>query len=140
MKGDYKFTDEFPISNGFNANAVFFTLTYENSLAIAYHKAFKKVAPLLWLRAGSEGNLIDQIPEKGWDVADTYAIVENLDRASEFVDAVSEHEQVRIAYIVTDDDRRFQMISQSLPSSVETVRLYQSYLLNFQLNNGRGVA
>ena len=81
-----------------------------------------------------------RIPDKGWDVANSYAILEDLDRASEFVDAISVHEQIKIAYIVTDDDRRFQMICQSLPSSVEPVRLYQSYLLNFQLNNGRGVA
>ena len=140
IKGDYKFTDEFPMAEGFEANAAFFTLTYENSLSVAYNKAFEKVAPLLWLRAGAEGRIIGQIPDKGWDVADVYAILEDLDRAYDFTDAVSENERIKIAYIVTDDDRRFQMICRSLPSWVEPVRLYQSYLLNFQLNNGRGVA
>lgn len=140
VKGYYKYTDEFPMNDGFEANAAFFTLTYENSLTVAYHKTFKQVAPLLWLRAGSIGRMITQIPEKGWDVAVTYAIIEDLDRASEFTAAVAENERIKIAYIVTDDDRRFQMICRSLPSSVEPVRLYQSYLLNFQLNNGRGVA
>ena len=140
ITGDYRFNEEFSMSEGFAENAIFFTLTYENSLAVAYHKSFPKVAALLWLRAGSEGRVIEEIPAKGWDATDTYAILENLDRASDFIEAVSEHKRVRVAYVVTDDDRRFQMIAQSLPSSVEPVRLYQSYLLNFQLNNGRGVA
>ncbi len=29
IKGDYKFTDEFPMADGFQENAEFFTLTYE---------------------------------------------------------------------------------------------------------------
>ena len=29
IKGDYKFTDEFPMADGFEENAAFFTLTYE---------------------------------------------------------------------------------------------------------------
>ncbi|MDR1427766.1 MAG: site-specific DNA-methyltransferase, partial [Bifidobacteriaceae bacterium] len=34
VKGDYKFTDEFPMAEGFDENAEFFTLTYENPVAV----------------------------------------------------------------------------------------------------------
>ena len=44
---------------------------------------------------------------------------------------------LRIAYIVTDDDRRFQAVARSLPDSVEPVRLYESYLSNFRFSMGR---
>jgi adenine-specific DNA-methyltransferase len=37
---------------------------------------------------------------------------------------------------VTNDDRRFQAVARSLPDSVEPVRLYESYLSNFQFANG----
>ena len=33
IKGDYKFTDEFPMADGFEENAEFFTLTYETPVA-----------------------------------------------------------------------------------------------------------
>ena len=53
IKGDYKFTDEFPMAEGFEENAEFFTLTYETPVAVNYQTAFARIAPLLWLRAGS---------------------------------------------------------------------------------------
>jgi adenine-specific DNA-methyltransferase len=53
--GDYKFTDEFPMAEGFKENAEFFTLTYETPVAIGHNRAFARIAPLLWMRAGSKG-------------------------------------------------------------------------------------
>ena len=53
--GDYKFTDEFPMAEGFEENAEFFTLTYETPVAVDHGKAFAKIAPLLWMRAGESG-------------------------------------------------------------------------------------
>ena len=44
---------------------------------------------------------------------------------------------IRIAFIVTDDDRRFQSVARSLPDGVEPVRLYESYLTNFRFSVGR---
>ena len=41
-----------------------------------------------------------------------------------------------MAYIVTDDERRFQAITRHLPAHVEPVRLYESYLTNFSFANG----
>jgi hypothetical protein len=46
-------------------------------------------------------------------------------------------QRIRIAYIVTDDDRRFQSVAQRLPGAVEPVRLYESYLSNFRFLVGR---
>jgi len=90
------------------------------------------VAPLLWLRAGAEGRRIDAVPDGGWDVADTYAILFDLDRAGDFAVAVEKTEGLRVAYVVTDDDRRFQAVARQLPAAVEVVRLYESYLSNFR--------
>lgn len=136
IKGDYKFTDEFPMADGFEENAEFFTLTYETPLSVSHNLAFSRVAPLLWLRAGARGSRIDKLPADGWAVADTYALLNNVDAATPFIKALGKVAGIRIAYIVTDDDRRFQAIAKRLPDGVEPVRLYESYLTNFSFTNG----
>jgi adenine-specific DNA-methyltransferase len=136
IEGDYKFTDNFPIAEGFQENAEFFTLSYESPLAVSYNMAFARIAPLLWLRAGSRGRCIEKLPTKGWEVADAYALLLELDRAPAFLSAVRKISELRIAYIVTDDERRFQAIARRLPSKVAPVRLYESYLTNFSFAVG----
>ena len=136
IEGDYKFTDEFPMAEGFKENAEFFTLTYESPVAVNYNLAFFRIAPLLWLRAGSRGKRIDKLPMNGWALAETYGLLTELDKATPFVRAIGESEEVRVAYIVTDDDRRFQAIARRLRDGVEPVRLYESYLSNFSFANG----
>jgi adenine-specific DNA-methyltransferase len=136
IKGDYKFTDEFPMADGFTENATFFTLTYEAPLAVRYQTAFAHIAPLLWLRAGSRGRCIEKLPADGWDVAEAYGLLIDLDFATDFLKAVRKAKDLRIAYIVTDDERRFQTLARRLPDGVAAVRLYESYLSNFGFANG----
>jgi adenine-specific DNA-methyltransferase len=136
INGDYRFTDEFPMASGFAQNAEFFTLTYETPVAVNYQTAFARVAPLLWLRAGSEGTRIDKLPKDGWAVADTYGLLVELDAATDFLRAARKANDLRIAYIVTDDERRYQALARRLPDGVEAIRLYESYLTNFAFANG----
>jgi len=136
IKGDYKFTDEFPMADGFDENAEFFTLTYETPVGVSYQTAFSRIAPLLWLRAGSVGRRIDKLPAAGWDVADSYGLLFELDNATDFLKSTRKVTALRVAYIVTDDDRRFQALARRLPGEVEAVRLYESYLTNFAFANG----
>jgi adenine-specific DNA-methyltransferase len=136
IEGSYKFTDEFPMADGFEENAEFFTLTYETPVAVSYQTAFARIAPLLWLRAGSVGRRIEKVPTSGWDLVDTYGLLVNLDNAKGFLKATRKAEDLRIAYIVTDDERRFQALARRLPEGVEAIRLYESYLTNFAFANG----
>ena len=136
IEGDYKFIDEFPITEGFEANVEFFTMTYEAPRPVAHNRAFEAVAPLLWLRAGSHGRRIAKASHD-FDVADTYAVLFDLDASQDFLAAIATAESVRIAFIVTDDDRAFQMVCSELRARVEAIRLYESYLTNFTINTGR---
>jgi adenine-specific DNA-methyltransferase len=136
IKGDYKFIDEFPMAKGFEENAEFFTLTYETPVAVSYQTAFARIAPLLWLRAGSAGRRIDKLDPAGWEVADSYGLLVELDKAIDFLKAARKAKALRIAYIVTDDERRFQALARRLPEGVEAIRLYESYLTNFAFANG----
>lgn len=134
IDGDYKFTDEFPMSEGFHENAAFFTLTYEGSLAIRHDREFGKIAPMLWLRAGSQGRIIEDLSEDGWEVADSYGVLKNMDKMGDFVERVAATEGVATVFIVTDSDAAFQMTCRDLPARVTPVRLYESYLHNFTIN------
>ena len=136
IDGDYKFNDEFPMAEGFEENVEFFTMTYEAPRPVAHNRAFEAIAPLLWFRAGSQGRRIEKA-RHDFDIADTYAVLFDLDASHDFLGAVAEAESVRIAFIVTDDDRGFQMVCVELPRRVEAVRLYESYLTNFTINTGR---
>lgn len=137
IKGDYKFGDDFPIAEGLEANVEFFKLTYEAPLRVASNREFAKIAPLLWLRAGSRGRRIEDI-SNGWDVADTYGVLADLDHTEDFLKAVVANDDVRIAYVVTDEDRLFESVAQELPDHVQPVRMYDAYLRNFEIESGRG--
>lgn len=136
LKGDYKFTDEFPMSDGFEENVEFFTLTYESAMRVSSHREFTKIAPFLWLRAGSRGRRIDDV-STGWDVADAYGVIANLDLSGAFIKAVEAQQGLTHAFIVTDEDRLFEAMVRQLPEHVEPVRLYSSYLRNFEIEAGR---
>jgi adenine-specific DNA-methyltransferase len=135
IKGNYKFVDEFPMADGLAENAEFFDLTYEDPERVRHGLEFEAIAPLLWLRAGGEGTRIDS-SDRPFAVADTYAILFNLDAAARYVSAVRVKPALRIAYVVTDDETQFQVVARQLPHSVESVRLYAAYLDNFRIQAG----
>ena len=137
INGEYKFTDEFPMAVGFEENVEFFTLTYETPVAVSHNRSFARIAPLLWMRAGSVGRRINKEPTDGWEVADTYGLLTDLDQAAPFCTTIAAKDSIVIAYIVTDDERRFQSITRELPDGVEPVRLYESYITNFRFAMGR---
>jgi adenine-specific DNA-methyltransferase len=74
----------------------------------------------------------------GWDVAETYGVLTDLDKTEDFLKAIAAEETVALAYIVTDEERLFESIAQELPDRVEPVRLYEAYLRNFEIESGRG--
>ena len=91
---------------------------------------------MLWLRAGSRGQMLTDLGEHGWAISETYGVLEDLDNASGFLQAVSAEGRLTTAFIVTDDESAFQMVCRNLPDGVEPVRLYESYLTNFEINAG----
>ncbi len=133
IEGDYKFVDEFPMSDGLEENVEFFTLSYLNPQLIELDLAFQAIAPLLWMRAGSEGRRINARTE-GFDVADTYAVLFSVDASGPFLRAIDQSLDVRVVFIVTDDEPQFQAIAAQLPEGTEAVRLYESYLRTFEIN------
>jgi len=135
IKGDYKFTDEFPMADGFEENAVFFDLTYQDEMMVELDQAFEEIAPLLWMRAGSEGRIIKD-RKRDFDISERYAVLFNYAYASKFLDVIQDKEGLRVVYVVTDQDSRFQDVVRALPKGIEPVRLYESYLRSFRFSHG----
>ena len=116
------------MSQGFGENAEFFELTYESKLDIVLGAGFRAISPLLWMRAGSRGRRIEKDAQAGFDVADTYGVLFDMDATKGFLQKIENTTSVRIAFVLTDDVRGFQAVCSRLPSRVEPVRLFDPYL------------
>lgn len=130
IKGDYKFTDEFSMADGFNENAVFFDLTYQNPVVVDLDGAYEEVAPLLWMRAGCKGPIIESRGDGTYEIAETYGILFDYAFAQEYIAALEARPEVQTVYVVTDDEGRYQSINQALKGR-DVVQLYESYLRSF---------
>ncbi|QQD18723.1 site-specific DNA-methyltransferase [Spongiibacter nanhainus] len=133
---EYRFNKQYSMADGFDENAEFFTLSYEAPAPVAHNRSFEAIAPLLWLKAGAKGRRIDR-KENSFGIADNYAILFDLDASKNFLSEIQGNQLLTMAFIVTDDDLGFQSVCEELPSHVESVRLYESYLNNFTINTGR---
>jgi adenine-specific DNA-methyltransferase len=102
-------------------------------LAVSYQTAFARIAPLLWMRAGSARPPHRRLPERAGTSPMLTGLLVDLDCATDFLKATRKAKGLRVAYIVTDDERLFQALARRLPEGVEPVRLYESYLTNFEL-------
>ena len=136
IRGEYQFTDPFPMADGLEENVEFFTLTYEDPRVVGADMAFEAIAPLLWMRAGARGEPITSTSDT-FALADASAVLFAIDAAGDFAAAVDQAGELEVAFIVTDDERQFQRVAALLPGRVETVRLYESYLRTFEINTGK---
>ena len=130
--------DDFPINNGLSQSVAFFKLCYMKRILIEHNIAFESLAPLLWMRAGSVGSIIKSWPaENGWEIADTYGIVIDLDKSADFLKAVDEKPQVMVVYVVSDRSDRYHMLTKKLKPHIDVVDLWESYLINFEAGDGQ---
>jgi adenine-specific DNA-methyltransferase len=136
VKGDYRFNHEYPMTEGLQENVELFELTYLDPEDVEIAAAFEGIAPLLWLRAGGRGGMIEH-DAPYYAVMDTYGVLFNPDRWRRFVSDL--HDDVKTVFIVTDSPSIFAAIAAELPAGLETVRLYENYLSTFTLNTRQTV-
>ena len=135
--GSYKYPPNFPISQGLNENIEFLELCYLDITDVELDFAYKTIAPLLWLRAGGLGRLMDERCDgkghpKPYDITNWYGVLFEPDHWRSFVDKLSE--SVIVVFIVTDSSSVFTSISAELPETIDAVRLYENYTSTFALN------
>lgn len=119
------------MSNGFKANAIFFDLTYESAWPIRLDNAFDAIAPILWMQAGARGPIIHRVG-KSYLITDYYGVLFDYGQASKFVEAMKKHPNIKSAFVVTDDQRRYSNMCRRLPG-IEVHRLYETFLRTFEI-------
>lgn len=130
-------------SDGMAENVVFLETTYQDRDTINLGRAFKAVAPLLWMKAGGTGPCIDTLPtEATWAVpaGSVYGILFDTQDLAAFIAEVHARPEVRHAYVVTSSHAVFQQVVAELPPTVETTMLYEDYLSTFEINTRAGAA
>lgn len=140
IEGDYKFTDEFPMAEGFDENVEFMKLTYLDPVEVELDRAFAAVAPMLWLRAGGQGSMVAERSDASGDllpfaVADRYGVLFDPDRWRDFLASLPD--DAKTVFVVTDSAAVFAGVAESLPADLAVVRLYENYLTTFAINQGR---
>ncbi len=140
VKGDYKFVDEFPMADGFEENVAFMKLSYLDPVDVELDRAFAAVAPLLWMRAGGQGPVLDTRTDPAgaplpFVLTDRYGILFDPDDWRAFVAELPN--LASVVFVVTDSPATFAGVVEALPANVEAVRLYENYLTTFAINQGR---
>lgn len=136
VPGSYSFVDEFPMAEGLDENAEFFTLTYEDPTLVSLGRRFEAIAPLLWLRAGARGECIGEVAAEGWSIpaAACYGVLFDTSTWGAFVAAAARRDDLTHAFVVTDSLVEYQQVVARLDPSLRTTRLYADYLRSFEIN------
>jgi len=126
------------MAEGFEENVEFFELTYQDPAQVELDLAFSAIAPLLWLRAGASGTVLDESLDgaarrRPYAWTDRYAVLFNVDRWQSFVSKLPA--TVTAVFVVTDSPTQFAHVASELPAQVlDVVRLYENYLSTFTIN------
>lgn len=139
LKGTYYGTEN-KMSDGFESNAIFFSLGFLNKTAVALGFEFTKLIPLLWMKAGAVGECpeIDRenIPDMFISKKNRFAILIDENAFSRFEDVIRENPEIQTVFLITDYEANYRSMAKSLGVD-NTYQLYRDYLDNFRINHGR---
>ncbi|MBE5513756.1 adenine specific DNA methylase Mod [Mycobacteroides abscessus subsp. abscessus] len=129
-------------SEGLPANIELFDLKYLDPSRVRRGVEFPRLAPLFWLQGGARGDRIEADPGSGWALTATYGVLFDIDSLVAFADAVTvaatSGTPPDVLFIVTDSLAEYQQAVERLPVGIETVQLYEDYLLNYTVNFSGG--
>ena len=138
IDGEYKFTEEFSMSDGFATNAAFFKLSFLDKTAVALGKQLSELLPVLWLKAGAYG----PCPELGNNENmlvlpnNKMAILINERHFTEFEKCIKDYPEIETIYFITDSEAGYREMIKGYANK-NTYQLYRDYLDNFRINTGR---
>lgn len=148
IKGEYKYNDEFPMSEGFAANLAYFKLDFLDKDRVSLKRAFREILPLLWLKAGAVGprpELAKGEPEPVVfaPAGSNFVVLLEESRLARLLTALKGRESLSHVFIVTDADESFKAMAAEVREvagranpGLQVVQLYRDYLANFMINQG----
>jgi adenine-specific DNA-methyltransferase len=119
-----------------------FDLTYLDPGMVRRGHEYQSVAPLMWLEGGARGPHINEIPDEGWALTESYGVLFDADVLTAFAyavtDAATSGTPPSVVFLITDSEAEYQQAVERLPIGVETVQLYGDYLSNYTINIAGG--
>jgi adenine-specific DNA-methyltransferase len=136
INGDYKFSDEFPMAEGFDENIEFFRLDFLDPDDVARGDAFKAILPILWMVAGCRGEREDSKGSTPWFIPkqSPFAVLIQEKQFRGFRAKLVERKNIEWVFLITDSEENFAQMRRTLGREYECVQLYKSYLENFRIN------
>ena len=143
LKGEYLGTDHRPMSEGFEANCIFFRLNFLDKDNVALGKQFRELLPLLWMKSGAIGTCPSLAGESVPDMLilpeNDFAVLNEAKAFAEFMQQVQENESIRDIYLIVDSASMYREMSKALTTAMpsrqlRTCQLYRDYLDNFRIN------
>ncbi|MGJ5023347.1 site-specific DNA-methyltransferase [Bradyrhizobium oligotrophicum] len=137
IPGEYRFTDKFPMADGFAENIEFFRLDFLDPDEVARGDAFKAILPVLWMMAGCRGERENSKGAAPWFMPkqSPFAVLIQEKQFSAFRSKLSERNDIKWIFLITDSEENFAQMRRTLGRRYSCVQLYKSYLENFRINS-----
>lgn len=134
LSGTYTGSD-IPMSDGFQANAIFFKLGFLDKTTVSLGRQLKELMPVLWMKAGAKGECPTIKGNEDFAIlpANKFAILVNESEYSRFETELMHHPEIEVAYIITNSEAGYREMIAPLKVK-ETYQLYRDYLDNFSIN------
>ena len=144
-KGDYKQIkvpdnpkiSNMKMANGFKSNVIYFKLGFLDKNSVALGIQFKKLLPVLWMKANGIGKCPeikdDKLKSSYIFEKNNFAVLLDEKNYSVFEKEVNNNEKIKTVFIVTDSDNGYHEMISHL-NVKNTYQLYKDYLDNFRIN------
>jgi len=124
----------FPMSEGFEANAAFYKLTFLDKEAVSLGTQLDKLLSILWMKAGAHGVCPTHIEgEYAIFPENRMAILIDEYSFDELKEELVQHPEIETVYIIDDSEDNYRALASQL-SVKNTYQLYRDYLDNFKIN------
>lgn len=123
-----------PMSDGFEANAAFYKLTFLDKEAVSLGTQLDKLLSILWMKAGAHGICPTHVEgEYAVFPENRMAILIDEYGFDELKEELEQHPEIETVYIIDDSEDNYRALAAQL-SVKNTYQLYRDYLDNFKIN------
>ena len=124
----------FPMSEGFEANAAFYKLTFLDKEAVSLGSQLDKLLSILWMKAGAHGVCPTHVEgEYAVLPENRMAILIDEYGFDELKEELEQYPEIDTVYIIDDSEENYRALAAQL-SVKNTYQLYRDYLDNFKIN------
>ena len=143
LKGEYLGTNHRQMSDGFDANCIFFRLNFLDKDNVALGRQFRELLPLLWMKSGAIGTCPtlegESVPDMLVLPNNEFAVLNNAKVFAQFIEQIQENESIRDIYLIVDSASMYREMAKMLTTAMSernlrTYQLYRDYLDNFRIN------